>query len=129
MKIAPEQCAVIRFKMLKSGVIEDSTLGVHWVPSNGRAMDYDQAENYAQKLTLDGGGWRLPTRSELKSLYDPSVKGHADSVFNINENWVGTSEFSSPLFVWVFFTDGYEDAGTRVDSVPNSRVLAVRSPK
>jgi hypothetical protein len=33
-------------------------------------MSHLKAEKYARNLSLAGGRWRLPTRDELKSLYD-----------------------------------------------------------
>ena len=70
---------------LKDGVIDDAKLGLQWAPVPDRTMDHDQAEEYARNLSLAGGGWRLPTREELISLYDESKPGGADPVFNIKK--------------------------------------------
>ncbi len=69
---------------LKDGVIDDSELGLQWAPAPDQAMNHYQAEEYARNLSLAGGGWRLPTRAELKSLYDKSRPGGADPKFNLS---------------------------------------------
>ena len=114
---------------LKDGIIYDSQLRLEWAPANGKAMDHYAAEEYARNLSLAGGGWRLPTREELKSLYDPSKPGHADPVFNIDNNLVWTSEVDDLWLAWYFlFNYGLERRDTR-DTCYSffTRVLVVRS--
>lgn len=120
--------------ILEDGVIYDSKLGLEWAPSNGQVLNHYQAEGYARDLSLAGGGWRLPTRAELKSLYDKSKPGNVDPVFNVGEKWVWTSELyneipSLPCAVGFFFYDGEVKAGDRANEKrpDNRRALAVRS--
>ena len=122
---------------LKGGVIYDSLLGLEWAPCNGQSMNHRKAEKYARNLNLAGGGWRLPTREELKSLYDTDMPFDADPVFYIvkKSTWTGvgsawTSEltFLWGMGAWFFnFTRGCEDRGFRVPSNGCIRVLAVRT--
>ncbi|MHB8137955.1 MAG: Lcl domain-containing protein [Smithellaceae bacterium] len=114
---------------LEDGVIYDSQLGLEWVPSSGPAVNHYQAEEYVRGLSLAGGGWRLPTRAELKSLYDTTKPGNVDPVFKVGNMWVWTSELyneipSSRAAVFFKFDNGGEYANTRV-IIHN--VLAVRS--
>jgi len=112
---------------LEGGVIDDSQLGLQWAPANGQSMNHYDAEKYAQNLSLAGGGWRLPTRAELKSLYDTSKPGNADPVFGVGDKWVWTSELKGSSGAWALrFNDGYElNDGRAYFALP--RVLAVRS--
>ena len=113
---------------LKDGVIYDSELGLQWAPAPDRSMNHYQAEEYARNLSLAGGGWRLPTRAELKSLYDKSKPGGADPKFNVSDCWVWTSELEDPSGAWGFgFFTGGEGSSLRDTSVAVDRVLAVRS--
>jgi hypothetical protein len=119
----------VRFTISSQGIATDSKTGFQWVPAPKQAMDWVQATNYAQNLPLGGGGWRLPTRSELKSIYDKSMEGHADPAFNIRGGWVWTSEAQGNSS-WAFrFGLGDEYAFNRDFSLYGNRVLAVRSPK
>jgi hypothetical protein len=78
---------------LNGGIIEDLKLELQWAPAPDRSMNHYEAEKYARNLSLAGGGWRLPTRAELKSLYDTSKPKHIDPVFNIDIwVWGWTSE-------------------------------------
>jgi len=115
---------------LEGGVIYDSELGLQWAPCSGMGMSHLKAEKYARKLSLAGGGWRLPTREELKSLCDTAWPGGADPVFNINGSDVWSSEltFLWGMGAWFFeFNAGYEDRCLRVLPKGVVRVLAVRS--
>jgi hypothetical protein len=52
-----------------SGIWVDSTTGLTWEnPASTGEYYWDEAIAYCQQLSLDGGGWKLPTISELRSL-------------------------------------------------------------
>ena len=114
---------------LEDGVIYDSQLGLEWAPSNGQVLNHYQAEGYARDLSLAGGGWRLPTREELKSLYDKTKPGNVDPVFGVGNMGVWTSELynevpSNPCAVFNNFSKGGEFAHSNTFT---HNVLAVRS--
>ena len=114
---------------LKDGVIYDSELGLQWAPAPDVVMNHYMAEEYAGNLSLAGGGWRLPTRTELKSLYDGSYPGDADPRFRVGGMWVWTSDLYGydPSLAWGFdFGIGLEGRGYRAGSTECDRVLAVR---
>jgi len=117
---------------LEDGVIYDSQLGLEWAPSNGQVLNHYQAEGYARGLSLAGGGWRLPTRAELTSLYDKTKPGNVDPVFGVGDKWVWTSELwnesTLPCAVGFYFYEGKEKAGDRENPKGvDRRALAVRS--
>ena len=113
---------------LKDGVIYDSASDLQWAPAPDRSMDYYQAEEYAQNLSLAGGGWRLPTRAELKSSYDQSRRGGADPKFNVSSMRVWTSESGSQSSAWSFsFGSGGGCSLTSNDYCKDIRVLVVRT--
>ena len=100
---------------LKDGVIEDSVLGLQWVPSPDQEMTHYEAQKYVQNLSRAGGGWRLPTRAELRSLFDASKPGLADPKFNVSGMLIWSSEVDTdPSFAWYFnFYEGGEYKYTR----------------
>lgn len=54
-----------------SGVVYDTATGLDWERSTRSTMlDWQQAHSYIAALSLDGGGWRMPTNTELHALYD-----------------------------------------------------------
>ncbi|TAN44652.1 MAG: DUF1566 domain-containing protein [Nitrospirae bacterium] len=123
-----EKIATERFTF-KNGIIEDSKLALQWVPAPSWDMNHYEAGEYVQKLSLNGGGWRLPTRAELKSLYDKSKPGNADTVFGVGDKWVWTSELDGSSNAWYFyFAGGSERMNARAPSYYYGyRVLPVRS--
>jgi hypothetical protein len=119
----------VRFTLSNDGIITDSQTGLQWAPATDQSMNWSQATNYAQNLSLGGGGWRLPTRLELKSIYNKATQPSVDPAFHINDKWVWTSETQGES-AWPFgFGGGGESAGPRDGSIASCRVLAVRSGK
>ena len=51
------------------GVCTDPATGFEWQQdTTGGKMNFNEAITHCQNLTLDGGGWRLPNISELRTL-------------------------------------------------------------
>ena len=65
-----------RFLNNSDGTVTDAKTGLMWAArDNGIPINWQDALSYCQNYT--GGGhtdWRLPTLSELASLYDPKYK-------------------------------------------------------
>lgn len=52
-----------------SGVVYDTDTGLDWEQRPGSTwIDYAGAQSYIAGLTLDGGGWRMPTVQQLTDL-------------------------------------------------------------
>ena len=116
---------------LKDVVFDDSEYGLQWVPAPDLAMNHYQAEKYVRDLSLAGGGWRLPTRAELKSIYDPSKPGLVDPKFKVGGwlAWSSELDKADPSFAWYFnFSSGGEYTYARNPACNEYfYVLAVRS--
>ena len=52
-----------------SGVVRDTKTGLEWIAGPDRNTTWYTAKSWVESLSIDGGGWRMPTREELKSLY------------------------------------------------------------
>jgi len=124
----------VRF-ISSNGALLDTKTGLQWTPDlMKRDITWDEAKEYVAQLNYGGfSDWRLPTRAELKSLYDPSIKADykIDSMFQLSNYWVWTEELVSndSSSAWhVGFTKGNENSYYRSTS-NNNRVLAVRFPR
>jgi hypothetical protein len=53
----------------KNGIVYDSKTGLEWVASSASNLNDGFAKRWVSRLTVDGGGWRMPSEDELKSLY------------------------------------------------------------
>jgi hypothetical protein len=119
----------VRFTSSDNGIITDSRSGLQWVVYPGPSMSWTDAVRYAETLPLEGGGWRLPTREELRGIYNESQSGHTDPLFRINCNWVWTSEAKDARDAWFFnFENRYEDGHCKEWVLTRGRVLVVRPP-
>jgi uncharacterized caspase-like protein len=53
-------------------VIHDAQTGLEWVVGPDQDMTWEDASAWVATLTVDGGGWRMPTSAELDALYRPN---------------------------------------------------------
>ena len=121
-----------RYEVSSEGVITDTTTHLQWYVGPNQDTTWDQAAAWVKKLSVSGGGWRLPTLDELQGIYEKnkgSDKAHIDAVF-WNKNiplWVWSNETKGSSSAWNFaFDSGYRHWDDRSDSY-NNRGFAVRS--
>jgi hypothetical protein len=58
-----------RFTKAQNGVITDSATGLEWYVGPDKDTNFRQAKSWAENLTVAGSGWRLPTMSEMRTIY------------------------------------------------------------
>ena len=59
-----------RYIAYDNGIVLDTQTNLKWVAGPDRYTNWNAARSWVSSLTIDGGGWRMPTRSELR---DPSM--------------------------------------------------------
>ena len=57
------------FVAYSSGVVMDLRTGLEWFAGPDVDTSYYQAVAWVRGLSVDGGGWRMPTTGELTTLY------------------------------------------------------------
>lgn len=57
-----------RFLRSSDGVISDSATGLEWILGPNVKMEYKEASQWAKKCSVAGGGWRMPTETEIITL-------------------------------------------------------------
>ncbi|MEW6263625.1 MAG: caspase family protein [Thermodesulfobacteriota bacterium] len=109
-----------------AGIIVKNNL--EWYVGPDRNTTWDEARAWVAGLTVGGGGWRMPTRSELKGLYEPGRGSrNMDPAFQTTGWWVWSGEIKGSSSAWPFyFGTGHEDWYSRNDSY-DKRAFAVRS--
>ena len=116
--------------MSGDGVITDFMTGMEWLARPDKDPSWDEAQAWSSKLSVAGGGWRMPSRMELKTLYDNGFgKRKLASIFKATVWGVWSGEQFGPSKAWDFdLSTGLE--AWRLRTTPDyERALAVRAPK
>jgi hypothetical protein len=130
------QTVKTRFTKDKSGVISDSATGLQWYVGPDQGMKWDQAKAWTESLTVAGGGWRMPTIPELKTLYQKGVSpynNNIDPIFQSTGRWVYSGQMRGYLVEGSNIADAYNFVDGQVDGYnanPRKNLLrpfAVRS--
>ncbi|MBW1648169.1 MAG: DUF1566 domain-containing protein [Deltaproteobacteria bacterium] len=114
---APVEVLSERYTVLPEGVIADARTGLQWVVGPDRDMDFDQAVAWVGSCRAAGGGWRMPTREELRSLHQPG-RGERNMapVFQTSGWWVW-AEPRDARSAWSFsFNHGCATWDARINS-------------
>lgn len=88
-----------RFTISSDGVITDSKTGLEWLVGPDSGPTWDQARAWVKDVQIDGGGWRIPSRSELEGICQIGVgTRNLDPIFETTGwfVWAG-SKFLFPL--------------------------------
>ena len=134
-----------RYSVSPEGVITDSNNGMQWVVGPDLRTTYDGAEEWVKNCRIAGGGWRMPTRAELRCLRVKDVNTtNIDPIFKTTGRtiWAEPKEAGEgyePCGWCLRFIDGWEtlrgrsyyDEGTRafgVRSIPQPQPAQSRAP-
>lgn len=99
----------------ENGVVYDSKTGLEWIAGPGRNMSWDEAKEWAKALETDSGGWRMPTRKELETLYQEGKgKRNITRLLETAAWWVWSDEHDDNLSSSLFdFSRGTRDWHSR----------------
>ena len=114
----------------ENGIVYDKKLNIEWIAGPDKFVTWDEAKTWVEKLSVDGGGWRMPNKEELTSLYKKGVGERNMTPLIKTTGWrVWSNQLEGDMGAWYFnFYDGDYTWGTR-ESEGNPRVFAVRSRK
>ncbi len=101
-----------RLKALESEVFYDKNTGLEWLAGPDKATSWYDAKKWVESLTaVAGGGWRMPTRQELKNLYKKGVGKRNMTPLLKTTGWrVWSGETKDSSSAWGFdFLIGTED--------------------
>jgi len=113
-----------------TGVVYNKKTGLEWFAGPDRDTTWYEAKSWAENLKIADGGWRMPTRTELKALYQRGAGSHNLTPLLKITGWIvwsGKTRDSSSAWTFRFYyglADWY-----RRDASSNKRGFAVRSRK
>ena len=123
-----------RFVSLAAGIVYDKKTDLDWYVGTDKYFTWRQAQQWVSELKASDSTWRLPTLSELKSLYIHGLGDRNMTPLLETTGWgVWSSEIKESIiageehyFHWFFnFHGGYEKWVNGGKSI-NGRVFAVR---
>ena len=53
----------------KNGIVRDTKTGLEWIAGPDRDTNWNEAKSWVKTLDFDGGGWKMPSIGQLKTLY------------------------------------------------------------
>jgi hypothetical protein len=114
----------------ENGIVYDEKTNLEWVAGPDKHTNWDEAKAWIESLSIEGGGWRWPTKEELKSLDKKGVGDRNMNPLLKTTGWrVWSDETEGSEAAWYFnFYDGDYTWGPR-ESFGFPRVFAVRSKK
>jgi hypothetical protein len=111
-----------------NGVVFDKKTSLEWFAGPDRDTTWNEAKAWVESLNVAGGGWRMPTKEELKTLYQKGAGTRNMTALLKTTGWgVWSGETSDSSSAWSFaFYIGTEYWASRYSS-SNWRGFAVRS--
>jgi len=102
------------FIAYSTGVVLDKNTGLEWFADPDRDTNWNQAQVWVESLNVAGGGWRMPTVKELKTLYKKGAgKRNRTSLLKTSGYWVWSGK-TKDLKAWGFnFSRGNWNLGIR----------------
>jgi len=119
-----------RFIKYPNGVVCDNKTGLEWYAGPDKETNWKRAEQWAKRLQVAGGGWRLPAIKELEALYEKDVGTRNMTPLLKTTGWyVWSGETKGSSSAWGFaFSYSRKYWDTR-DSPSDGQAFAVRSRK
>jgi hypothetical protein len=120
------------FVKYANGVVYDRNTGLEWFAGPDKNTTWKQAKIWVENLEFAGGGWRMPTKNELQTLYQKGAgTRNMTSLLKTTGWYVWSIETKGSSSVWIFgfkLGKGLELWPFRF-SAKSRRVFAVRSKK
>jgi len=112
----------------ENGIVYDEKTNLEWVAGPDKDAPWDKAKAWVESLPVEGGGWRMPTKEELKALYKKGAGERNMTPLLKTTGWrVWSDETEGESAAWFFnFYDGNYTWDLR-ESYAGPRVFAVRS--
>ena len=112
------------------GVVWDTKTGLEWVAGPDKDADWGETKQYVENLTVAGGGWRMPTIDELKTLYEKGRGTRNITPLLKTGGWaVWSGDIKDSASAWFFHFNLDERYWSPRNSSSDLRVFAVRSRK
>lgn len=117
-----------RFVRLDTGVVKDTKTSLEWTIGPEEPTSWYMAKSWVKDLAVDGGGWRMPNKAEMKTLYQKGIgPRNMNPLLKTTGWWIWSVGDRNSSTAWGFsLKHNYSDWLPKTKSV-DSRAFAVRS--
>jgi len=111
-----------------NGIVRNTNTGLEWKAGPDKNTSWEKARSWVRSLNLAGGGWRMPTKNEIKSLYKAGAGTcNMTPLFKTTAWWVWSRETKGSSNAWIFYFSGGYGYWLNRSTSDNLRAFAVRS--
>ncbi len=118
------------FVLYKNGVVFDNFTELEWFQGPKEEVNWNRANNWVNRLNVDGGGWRMPSAEELSSLYKKGAgTKNMTKLLNPSSWWVWCNKknaFSSTPHAYNFYYQSQTVQKYKINKPKFNSVIAVR---
>jgi len=107
-----------------SGVVRDTKTDLEWVAGPDKDYSWYGVKRWTKKLTISGGGWRMPTKNELRTLYEKG-KGSRNMTPLLKTTGYAVWSIDDSSSAWGFTL--YDNSGDNTHTSYGKRAFAVRN--
>ena len=113
----------------ENGIVYDEKTNLEWIVGPDKDTSWDEAKGWVESLKVSGGGWRMPTREEIRTLYKEGTgKLNMTPLLKTTGWWVWSGEIEGlPPSNWGFYFYYSNEAFYNPDKPIYTRAFAVRS--
>ena len=116
-----------RYVSYENGIIYDKKTKLEWISGPDTDTGWHDARSWIRNLSVDGGGWRFPTRAEVKTLYKEGAgSNNINPVFKTTGWWVWFTE-KEGAWTWQFRRNVGREWWWGQSPTDGIRVFALRS--
>jgi len=115
------------FQLNADRVVRDTRSGLEWYPGPDRQTSWAQARNWVAALDVAGGGWRMPSKEELRGLFRiaDGISDITPLLYNTGF-WIWSGPVRQEAGRWVFRFSYGGEGWIGVAPPDGGRALAVR---
>ncbi len=119
-----------RFVANDNGVVYDRNTSLEWYAGPDKDTNWNKAKQWVERLQVAGGGWRMPTGEELKTLYEKNVgTRNMTPLLKTTGWWIWSGETKGSSSARLLAFDDNYDNWFYQGTSKNVRGFAVRSRK
>jgi hypothetical protein len=116
-----------RFFSTNYGIVVDQKTGLEWLFGPNQDMTWTSARNWVNNQKIDGGRWEMPTKEELKTLYEMKAGAkRVTSLLKVTGHWIWSGEKRDSKNAYYYYYAQGSTGWKNINKSLHTRAIAVR---